>query len=63
MKYSIFLQRLIGGKLININDYSLDQIDINQNKISIKNYNRYIKNYIKFGKNSDPNYKIINSLL
>jgi hypothetical protein len=63
MKYRIFLQRLIGGKLINIDDYSLDQLDINKNKISIKNYNTYVKNYIKFGENSEPNFKIINRLL
>jgi hypothetical protein len=63
MKYRIFLRRLIGGKLINIDDYSLDQIDINKNKISIKSYNMYVKNYIKFGENSEPNYKIINRLI
>jgi hypothetical protein len=63
MKYRIFLHRLIGGKLINVDKYSLKEVNINKNKISIRKYNAYIKNYIKFGDDKRPNYKIIKDII
>ena len=63
IKYQNFLHRLIGGKFININDYSLDELQLNQNRISIKKYNNYIKNYIKFGNSNKKNFEIINRLV
>jgi hypothetical protein len=63
IKYQNFLHRLIGGKFIYINDYSLDELELNQNRISIKKYNNYIKNYIKFGNNNKKNFEIINRLV
>jgi len=62
VKFAEFLQRLVGGKLINIDAYS--EKDLHPiNPINAKKYKKYIRNYMSFNNHKKPNYKIISELI
>ena len=62
VKFTEFLHRLVGGKLINIDAYSEKDLEpINQ--IDVKKYQEYIKNYMSFKSRNKPNYQIIYELI
>jgi hypothetical protein len=62
VKFTEFLHRLVGGKLINIDVYSEKDLEpINQ--IDVKKYQEYIKNYMSFKSRNKPNYQIIYELI
>jgi hypothetical protein len=62
VKFTKFLQRLVGGKLINIDAYSEKDLEpINQ--IDVKKYQEYIKNYMSFKSHNKPNHQIIYELI
>jgi len=62
VKFTEFLHRLVGGKLINIDAYSEKDLEpINQ--IDVKKYQEYIKNYMSFKTRNKPNYQIIYELI
>ena len=62
-KYNKFLSKLLVGKLINMNNYSKN--DINHFKINnLKTkYNNYIKNYLTSRLDKKANFEIITSLI
>jgi hypothetical protein len=62
VKFIKFLQRLVGGKLINIDKYLENDLEpINQ--VDLKKYQEYINNYIAFKRHKKPNYQIIYELI
>jgi hypothetical protein len=62
VKFTEFLHRLVGGKLINIDAYSEKDLEpINQ--IDVKKYQEYIKNYMSFKSRNKSNYQIIYELI
>jgi hypothetical protein len=62
VKFTEFLHRLVGGKLINIDAYSEKDLEpINQ--IDVKKYQEYIKNYMSFKSRNKPNYQLIYELI
>jgi hypothetical protein len=62
-EYKKFLHGLVGGKLININEYDKTDLLISNNKINLNKYNTFIKNYISNRIDAKPNYQIIRDLV
>jgi hypothetical protein len=62
VKFTKFLQRLVGGKLINIDAYSEKDLEL-INQIDVKKYQDYIKNYMSYRSHKKPNYQIIFELI
>lgn len=62
-EYKKFLQGLVSGKLININQYNKSDLLISNNKINLNKYNSFVKNYISNRSDAKPNYQIINDLI
>lgn len=62
-EYKKFLHGLIGGKLININQYDKTNLLFSNNKINLNKYNNFIKNYISNRSDVKPNYKIIRDMI
>ena len=62
-KYNKFLSKLLVGKLINLNNYSKDEINYFRINDLKKKYNYYIKNYLTSRSDKKVNYEIITNLI
>jgi biotin operon repressor len=58
-----FLNSLIGGKIINTENYKKNEIFVKTDSINLNKYNKFIKNYISQRNDNKTNYQIILDLV